>query len=76
MHHRSMSDFSCWFCDRAIERSDAEAVLIQVRSFWRWYDGSSEDGPAQAVYAHSACARDALKGAKMTLETSIFGKDG
>ena len=76
MYQCRMTDFSCWFCDHQIERSDRGAVLIHVRSFWRWHDSSSTDNdPAQDVYAHSSCAKDHLRGAVMTLETSVFGDD-
>jgi len=68
-----MDEFSCWFCDRVIDRSDPGAVLIHLRSFWCWFDGSStEDRPTQDVYAHSGCAKDRLVGARMTLDPSIF----
>lgn len=71
-----MSGYSCWFCDRAIERTDPEAILIVVRGFWRWQDGSlADDDAAQNIYAHSACAKDHMKGARMDLEPAIFAGD-
>jgi len=76
MYQCRMTDFSCWFCDRQIERADPHALLIHVRSLWRWHDSpSSDDGPAQDVYAHSGCAKEHLRGAVMTLEPSVFGED-
>lgn len=71
-----MTGYACWFCDRAIERSDAGAVLINVRGFWSWHDGSTtDDDPAQDVYAHSACTRDRLRGAAMDLEAIFVDGD-
>ncbi len=68
--------YRCWFCDWPIERTDPGAVLVHVRGFWAWNDGSNaDDDPAQDVYAHSACAKDRLKGATMTLEPSVFLED-
>ena len=29
----------------------------------------------QSIYAHSACAKDRLNGATMTIKPSIFGED-
>ena len=73
----TMNEYQCWFCGRGIERSDIGAVLIAIEGLWRWDAGSTEeDASRQAVYAHSACAKDRLRGATMQLETSIFGEDG
>ncbi|MEA3028735.1 MAG: hypothetical protein QOG13_60 [Sphingomonadales bacterium] len=72
----STNEFQCWFCGQAIERVDTGAVMITVESLWRWVARSaSTDDPMQAVYAHSACARDKLQGATMALESWIFGED-
>ena len=46
---------------------------MNVGGLWRWDKGSTaEDDPWQQIYAHSACARDRLRGATMTLEPEIF----
>lgn len=71
-----MTEYECWFCGKGIERLDARAVMIQVESFWRWNDGQrGEDGPWQTIFAHSACAKDKMRGATMNLEPSVFGED-
>lgn len=71
-----MAEYSCWFCDQKIDRSDEGAVLITFESLWRWHDGPRTDDPAQQVYAHSSCAKQRLKGATMDIEPSMFGEDG
>lgn len=71
-----MNVYGCWFCDEAIERSDAGAVMVSVASLWRWDAGSrDEDDPFQSFYAHSTCAKTHLKGATMSLEPEIFGEE-
>ena len=71
-----MSDYQCWFCGEGIERTDASAVMITVESLWRWDAGSQrDDDPMQSIYAHSACAKNHLRGATMAIEPSIFGEE-
>lgn len=72
-----MADFECWFCGEGIARTDPNAILITVENLWKWQEGTAgEDDPLQAVYAHSACAKDRLQGATMALEPEIFGEEG
>jgi len=72
-----MAEYSCWFCDRGIERSDDGAILVTLEGLWRWHDGPrSNDDPIQQVYSHSSCAKQRLNGATMDIEPSVFGEDG
>jgi len=71
-----VNDYECWFCGRGIERVDTGAVLIAIEGLWRWDAGNvASDAPHQAIYAHSSCAKDRLKGATMSIEPSIFGEE-
>ena len=71
-----MTKYACWFCGQSIDRSDIGAVVIHLEGLWRWDSGvTEEDDPYQAVYAHSACAKERLRGATMRLEPSIFAEE-
>lgn len=71
-----MAEYQCWFCGQGIDRSDTGAILITVENLWRYDVGStSKDDPLQSVYAHSACAKDRLRGATMTFEPAIFDEE-
>jgi len=75
-HDGAMNEYQCWFCEQGIERSDKGAILITLESLWRWDARSTgDDDPLQAVYAHSRCAKERLKGSNMVLDPSIFGED-
>jgi len=70
-----MDRYQCWFCGQGIDRADAGAAVISIANLWLWDAGSrGEDDPWQAVYAHSTCARERLKGATMEIEPHIFGE--
>ena len=71
-----MNEYQCWFCGESIGReADAHAVMIVVKSLWRWDARSkSDDDPWQSIYAHSGCAKDRLKGATMEIEPHDFGE--
>lgn len=67
--------YQCWFCDAGIERSDDGAVMITAEGLWQWESGPEDDDPrVQSVFAHSTCAKLALKGGSMELEPHIFGE--
>ena len=71
-----MFAIQCWFCEREIERSDNSAVLISISNLWRWADNSAtEDGPAQSIHAHSACALKKLAGPTMCIDPDVFVED-
>jgi hypothetical protein len=68
-----MTEYQCWFCGEGIARSDLSAVMIGVQNIWRWESGVvSDDDPYQAVYAHSHCTKDRMRGATMSLDPSTF----
>ncbi len=65
--------FQCWFCDEGIERSDTSAVIVSVSGLWNWEaQRKRNDDPVQSIYAHSACAKERLKGTTMDLDPSVF----
>jgi hypothetical protein len=70
-----MNEYQCWFCGKGIERADTGAVIITLEGLWHRQAGSNDEDPLQAIYAHSVCAKDRLKGATMTIEPSIFGEE-
>jgi len=71
-----MTGYQCWFCDQGIERADANAVIINVESLWRWVDAAlMNDNPSQSIYAHSLCAKDRLTGGRLRRRPQNFGND-
>jgi len=42
--------YQCCYCDEQIDHADKGAVLINISGLW-----SSDDGPAQDMFAHSRC---------------------
>lgn len=67
-----MEGFECWFCGQTIDPTDAGAVLIGIGNLWTPHD----DGPGQAIAAHSSCARDRLKSARgWDIDPSVFRSD-
>jgi hypothetical protein len=48
-------------------------VMFGVQNIWRWESGVlKDDDPYQAVYAHSQCTKDRMRGATMSLDPSTF----
>ena len=71
-----MIEYQCWFCGEGIEPSDAGAVMIGVQSLWRWASGEPKDeDPFQAVYGHSRCTKERMRGSTMELDPSTFGEE-
>lgn len=72
----TLEGYQCWFCDQGIEKSDDGAVMITAEGLWQWESGVEGDDPrVQSVFAHSGCAKKAMKGASMQLSPHIFGDD-
>ena len=71
-----MNTYQCWFCGQGIDRDDSGAVAIQIERLCLFGAGSRrEEDPWQAVYAHSTCAKERLRGIDMELEPSLFGEE-
>jgi hypothetical protein len=69
-------EFACWFCGEGIERDDPAAVLITIENLWRWKSAwRKKNNPSQAIYAHSRCAGDRMRGATMNVEPNDFLED-
>lgn len=68
---RRMQGCECWFCGQTIDPKDVNAVFISIANLWR----SGADAPAQAIAAHSSCARERLKGTRMEIDPRTFGED-
>jgi len=64
-----MGDYQCWFCGQEVEEIDNDAVMVSVENLWNWRARHSEpDAPVQAMFAHSTCAKDRMRGATMELD--------
>lgn len=50
--------------------------MITAEGLWQWESGVGGDNPrVQSIFAHSNCAKNALKGASMELSPHIFGEE-